>query len=307
YTTLEGDMENTADVLLMVRPDYTIYDEVRKSGDFEVFADMRLAGVGMVGVVHANRAIDSVQRLVGRVELGMIPQVVDTVVHIEDGAIERVYELESVVKVPEGLVEEDLARPVIKVSNFETDETEFEIYSFNRQVVVMPVGGERKREGSAWDLVRKEIQSEIGKVARGYVDVKLTGDDSATIYLDEDDIPFVIGKGGATINEIEDKLGISIDVKSHEESPGDVGGTAPATEPREDAGDSVDVEITSNHVVIELEDMSGETVEVKADGDYLFTATVGRQGDIKVSRGSEIAEKLEDAVDRGRRVTIEPV
>ncbi|MFB6136672.1 MAG: ATPase, T2SS/T4P/T4SS family, partial [Halobacteriaceae archaeon] len=54
YTALSGSMERTADALLMVRPDYTIYDEVRKTDDFEVFADMRLAGVGMVGVVHAT-------------------------------------------------------------------------------------------------------------------------------------------------------------------------------------------------------------------------------------------------------------
>ncbi|MGM0397501.1 MAG: ATPase, T2SS/T4P/T4SS family, partial [Halobacteriota archaeon] len=82
YTELAGTMEKTADSLLMVRPDYTIYDEVRKTDDFEVFADMRLAGVGMVGVVHATRPIDALQRLVGRVELGMIPQIVDTVVFI---------------------------------------------------------------------------------------------------------------------------------------------------------------------------------------------------------------------------------
>ncbi|MDY6779453.1 MAG: PINc/VapC family ATPase, partial [Halobacteria archaeon] len=226
YTHLEDSMENTADVLLMVRPDYTIYDEVRKTDDFEVFADMRLAGVGMVGVVHATRAIDSVQRLVGRVELGMIPQVVDTVVYISEGAIERVYDLQSRVKVPEGLVEEDLARPVIEVSNFETGDVEYEIYSYNRQVVVMPVGadegGGRKKQGGAWKLVRKEIQREIGEVARGYVDVEIKNDDEAVIYVDEDDIPFVIGKNGETISDIENRLGISIDVKSHEERPGEL-------------------------------------------------------------------------------------
>lgn len=31
YAPLEGSMENTADVLLLVRPDYTIYDELRKT------------------------------------------------------------------------------------------------------------------------------------------------------------------------------------------------------------------------------------------------------------------------------------
>ena len=53
------EMALTGDVLLLVRPDFVVYDEVRKTSDFEIFADMRLAGVGLVGVTHANRAIDA--------------------------------------------------------------------------------------------------------------------------------------------------------------------------------------------------------------------------------------------------------
>src|SRR6056297_1781545 len=140
YTELGGEMSKTADSLLMVRPDYTIYDEVRKTDDFEVFADMRLAGVGMIGVVHATRPIDALQRLVGRVELGMIPQIVDTVVYIEEGDVETVYDVTTEVKVPEGLMEEDLARPVIQVRDFATGQPEYEIYTFNRQVVSVPIG-----------------------------------------------------------------------------------------------------------------------------------------------------------------------
>ncbi|MDY6774692.1 MAG: PINc/VapC family ATPase [Halobacteria archaeon] len=305
YTHLEDSMEKTADALLMVRPDYTIYDEVRKSSDFEVFADMRLAGVGMVGVVHATRAIDSVQRLIGRVELGMIPQVVDTIVHISDGGIEKVYELQSGVKLPAGMTEEDLARPVIEVTDFETGDPEYEIYTYNRQVVVMPVGenADAEPEKGSWKLAEKEIQREVGEVARGYVDVEMKSDEEAVVYVDEDDIPFVIGKQGGTISEIEESLGIGIDVKSHDERPE----SETAKKPQKVEGNAAEAEMTSRHVILNLEGMEGETVEVSAGDEYLFTATVGRQGDIKVSRGSEIAERLEDAVDRGERIVVNPV
>jgi ATPase len=74
YTALNGRMELTGDILLLVRPDYTIFDEMRKTSDFKIYADLRLAGVGMVGVVHATKPIDAVQRFIGRVELGMIPR-----------------------------------------------------------------------------------------------------------------------------------------------------------------------------------------------------------------------------------------
>ncbi|PSQ57554.1 ATPase [Halobacteriales archaeon SW_8_68_21] len=318
YGALGGEMENTADSLLLVRPDYTIYDEVRKTNDFEVFSDMRMAGVGMVGVVHASRAIDALQRLVGRVELGMIPQIVDTVVYIEAGEVHTVYDVTTEVKVPAGLTAEDLARPVIQVTDFETGRPEYEIYTFNRQVVTVPLndeGDETERETGVGRIAKQEIEREIRSVAHGHVDVELSGDDEAVVYVTEGDIGTVIGKGGGRIADIENRLGIDIDVRTHDEKAGESGqspGGGAAENGRGDGqvgterGTVVAPEITSRHVVIDVDDGVGETVEVRADGEYLFTATVGRGGEVQVSRGSAIAEELEDAIDRNRTVTVVP-
>ncbi len=49
YTMLEGSMSNTADILLLVRPDFVIFDELRKNEDFNVFADMRLPALAWLG------------------------------------------------------------------------------------------------------------------------------------------------------------------------------------------------------------------------------------------------------------------
>jgi len=161
YSPLEGSMENTSDILVLVRPDYTVFDEVRKTKDFEVFADMRLAGVGMVGVTHANRAIDAIQRLIGRVELGVIPHIVDTVIFIEAGEIKEVYELKMVVKVPHGMREADLARPVIETRDFETGKPEYELYSYGEEVVVIPIREKLKKstepEELSFSLTKKQV------------------------------------------------------------------------------------------------------------------------------------------------------
>jgi len=314
YTALAGQMEKTADSLLLVRPDYTIYDEVRKTNDFEVFADMRLAGVGMVGVVHATRAIDALQRLVGRVELGMIPQVVDTVVFIEEGRVDTVYDVTTQVKVPEGLTAEDLARPVIQVADFETGRPEYEIYTFNRQVVTVPLGEGDERETGVDRLARQEIEREIRSIARGHVDVELQGANRAIVYVEDDDISYVIGKGGGRIQDVEDRLGIEIDVRTHDEKPsgggqsgaGGAGGGGGGGQPGSPEGQVVQPEVTSRHVVIRLDEHVGQTVEVRADDEYLFTATVGRGGDIQVSRGSAIADELEQAIDRKQTITVVP-
>ena len=67
----------------------------------------------MVGVVHANTPIDSVQRFVGKLELGIIPHVI-TVVFVKDGQMgQNVFSLLLTVKVPSGMTEQDLARPVV--------------------------------------------------------------------------------------------------------------------------------------------------------------------------------------------------
>lgn len=144
YAPIEGDMGKIADVLLLVRPDYTIYDELRRDDDFSAFADLRMGGVGMVGVVHATKAIDAIQRLINRLELFIIPSVVDTVIYIKDGKVDQIYEMEMSVKVPEGMKEADLARPVIQVKDFNNKDIVFEIYTYGEQTVVMPIDAKPK-------------------------------------------------------------------------------------------------------------------------------------------------------------------
>ena len=208
YAPLDGNMALTADILLLVRPDYTIYDEMRKTADFQVFADMRLAGVGMIGVVHATRPIDAIQRMIGRVELGIIPQVVDTVIFIDAGAVKKVLTLEFTVKVPHGMFEADLARPVIEVRDFERKSTEYEIYTYGEQVVVMPVTAPRSREKKNLDALKEHIREKLNVSA---CDIEIRGN-TAFIFVPEDEIPFVIGRKGRKIGKIERDVGLNIEI-----------------------------------------------------------------------------------------------
>jgi ATPase len=246
----------------------------------------------------------------------MIPQVVDTVVYIEDGRVDTVYDVTTEVKVPEGLTAEDLARPVIQVADFETGKPEYEIYTFNRQVVTVPIGdGDGDGETGVGRLARQEIEREIRSIARGHVDVELKGQNDAVVYVEEDDISYVIGKGGGRISDVEDRLGIDIDVRTHDEKPERAGGESAAGSGQSggsggsggaDDGIVVTPEVTSRHVVVRMDEHVGETVEIRADGEYLFTATVGRGGDIQVSRGSVIAAVLERAIEGKQRITVHP-
>lgn len=286
YAPLEGDMEKTADILLLVRPDYTIYDELRKTKDFRIFADMRLAGVGMVGVVHATKAIDAIQRLIGRVELGMIPQIVDTIIFIKDGEIAKVYKVTFTVKVPEGMTESDLARPVIEVKDFETDKVEYEIYTFGEETVVMPV---LKREVKPIErLARERIMQELRKLApkaKIEIDVK---DSKAIVWVDEKYIPQIIGKKGRRIDKLEEILDISIDVRELGEKKGKI---------------SISIKETENYLLLKVDKrLSGKMVKVFADDIYLFTATIGRKGEIKVGKKTNIGYWLKEYLSAGKEI-----
>jgi ATPase len=291
YTALGGEMKRTADVLLLVRPDYTIFDEMRVDEDFKVFADMRLAGVGMIGVVHATRGIDAVQRLIGRVDLGMIPQVVDTVVFIEAGDVKEIYEVEFTVKVPSGMGDTDLARPVIEIREFESKALVYEIYSFGEQVVVMPVK-EVIAEKPVWRLAAQALEYELRRVIRGPFTVEIRSDTQATIYVDEDQIPIILGRGGSRIRELEAELGIGLDVRSYDDME---------TTLHQD----VDIEVSDRHVILDLDpSLRGRNIEILVDGEPVFIGSVSRTGSIKLVRGSEPAERIYEAHRSGRTIRV---
>lgn len=138
YSKNYAEIGELHDILLLSRPDYTVYDEMRNDDDFRLYIDLRLAGIGMIGVVHATSPIDAIHRFLSRVDLGTVPNILDTVIFINEGKVKKVYSLEMTVKVPLGLKEADLARPVVEIKDFLTDSVEYEIYVFGEQTMIVP-------------------------------------------------------------------------------------------------------------------------------------------------------------------------
>ena len=211
YGQLEGDFEKTAEILLLVRPDYTVFDEVRKSRDFMIFADLRLSGVGMIGVVHASNPVNSIQRFVERIEMGMISNVVDTVIFLRDGKIEKTYQLELVMKVPTGMQEADLTRPVIEIRDFIDSTLEYEIYTYGEEKVIIPVIEVEKKERITKDKAIKKLQENYGKYI-DEIDIEIISSRRALYKTHKKNIPEIIWRNCQNIMNMEKKLGIKIDV-----------------------------------------------------------------------------------------------
>ena len=286
YSSLEGSMEKTGDILLLVRADYTVFDEMRVTSDFLVYADLRLAGVGMMGVVHATRAIDALQRFIGRVELGLIPQIIDTILYISAGRIDTVLTTEYVVKVPAGMNQEDLARPVIIVKDFYEQKARYEIYSFGEQVVVVPVDAEEDEEAAKFntDRIKEEISSFLGT---RNVDVSMLGRKRALVKVSEDNIPRLIGRKGSTISELEKKLNVRLEVEP----------SSATIQSRNRA----EIEI-KNRVIHIFVDSPNRNVKLYVDGILILQAKSSSKGVIRIKMISDTGQELYRAIKGGKVV-----
>lgn len=285
YGPLEGTFEKAVDILLMVRPDYTVFDEVRRKNDFLVFSDMRLAGVGMVGVVHASSPVDAVQRFIGKIELGMIPHILDTIVFVKDGSISKVYEISLTIRVPSGMTESDLARPVIEVRDFDMGQIEYEIYTYGEENIVVPTSSFADFNPSE-DAITTLAESKIRDTIRRFdpkAEIKLTSRDRVQIRVNKDIAPVIIGKGGSTVNELEKMLGIHIDVEVKTPTLGQE-----ISFQVSEGGSSINLLVDPAFV--------GKKVDVYVQDEFLLNSQVGKKARIKVDKHSENGRKLVNAV-----------
>ncbi len=219
YAPLEGDLEKTAEIIFLVRPDFVIFDEVRRARDFEIFADVRLAGVGLLGVTHANSALEAIQRLIGKVELGLVSQVLDTILHVESGRIQQVLELRMTVKPPTGM-QEELARPVIEVVEFPSGRLTHEMFAFGSEIAVVPVEGRTTDMSPVRAMAKNHIVSTVRQWVGVECQVRFTGDASAVIYAPSNMISTLVGRGGENVKQLQNELGgLRLSIESFDDMP----------------------------------------------------------------------------------------
>ena len=291
YGPLEGSFDNAVDILLLVRPDYTIFDEIRRYRDFQVFSDMKLAGVGMIGVIHASKPLDAVQRFIGRIELGMIPQILDTIIFMDAGMVKKVYEISLTVKVPYKMTEADLARPVVEVKDFSTGVLEYEIYTYGEENVIVPVDLD---SDTNQNNIYKLAESKIKDVIRRFdpnPEISILSGNKVRIKVQKDTIPRIIGKGGSTISELEDMLGVRIDVEMKTPT----------------LGKEVYFQIneSGNGVIIQLdEETIGNKVNLYIDDEFICANQVGKKSRIKIDKRSDSGRKILNAIIAGQKIKI---
>ena len=210
------------DILLLSRPDIAVYDEVRNQEDFVLFKDLRLTGIGLIGVIHATAPVDSVQRFIGTIEMGIIPQVIDTVIYIDKWGIQEILQLKQVVKMPSGMMSSDLARPVIEVTSFLENKLKYEIYTFGEQVVVMPLDQIQSADGTKkkniiFDAAGEHISQLMSEMFSFPVECEVVGPGTIKLRTHTSNKWRIIWSAWATVQELERKLGVKIDIETNDD------------------------------------------------------------------------------------------
>ena len=285
YSKNFASSEEIHDILFLSRPDYILFDEIRDTPDFELYTDLKLGAANVIGVLHAATPIDAIQRFVSRLEVGMIPSVVDTIILIESGNIKELYTLKMAVKTPSGMTEADLARPVIEVYDFLTNKLKYEIYSYGEETVVIPVEQNVKQTG-----MKKLAAREIERYFRQFVHnahVEVINENKAIVSVPEKDIARIIGSGGSTITEIEEELGVGIEVRE-------------LTKEKH----AIRFEVHEDKSYLTFYTKPGLNVEVVVDGTFLLSAISSKKGAIKVHKQSNVGRELLKAMSQRRNVEL---
>ncbi|MDT7890689.1 MAG: ATPase, T2SS/T4P/T4SS family [Candidatus Nanopusillus sp.] len=277
--------EEIHDILLLSRPDYVIFDEMRDTRDFKLYIDLRLAGIGMIGVAHAERPIDIVHRLLSRTELGLIPQIIDTIIYINKGQIEKVYYLNLTVKIPHGLKEEDLARPVVEVRDFITNDLEYEIYTFGEEIMVVPIKKYRLKSGIQRfleDLLNIEYKRKYNNV---YIEVL---DDRIIFYIPKDLKKRFIRNEKRYLMSIKDKYNLRIEIKNAEKLNEII---------------NFDYEISKDYLTIMFNNLfKKREVELYINGKLIGKFKINKKGKIVLDLNSEIGKEILEAINNKSKI-----
>ncbi|MBR5953863.1 MAG: ATPase, partial [Methanobrevibacter sp.] len=218
-----------------------------------------------------------------------------------------------------------------------------------------------KKEKTPVQLIaEREILRTMKKIVpKAAIEVDMESDRRVNIYITEKYIPKIIGKGGKRITELENDIGISMNVEPLEKAPDsfaerlskrskkskkkDKHKKSKKSQLKEynenlkdyaDNSDSKDYnednyidlsedeeyyddetsefyyelfelfpEIRKDHLVLPIgKQYVGSSFDILLEDKYLFTATVGKRGYVKLHKSLDLTDEILEGLDKGLRV-----
>ncbi|MEM4819675.1 MAG: ATPase, T2SS/T4P/T4SS family [Nanopusillaceae archaeon] len=273
------------DILLLSRPDYVIFDEMRNTDDFKLYIDLRFAGVGMIGIMHVERPIDAIHRLISRTELGVIPHIIDTIIFIDKGQIEKVYTLELKVRVPTGMIEEDLARPVIEVRDLLSGELEYELYTFGEEIVVVPV--KSKDRDKIIEFLKNIIKEKFSDKYEG-IDVDIIGN-TIRFYLPKNLKKKFVKREKSFLKSIVYYYKLKVEILSKDDSNIKI--------------NPKNIEIIGDYIIIDFgKEYKNKKISILFEDKVICKLNLDKKGKVSININTEIGKKLKEILNKNGEI-----
>lgn len=172
-----------------------------------------------------------------------------------------------------------------------------EIYTYGEQTIVIDVNNiqntETKTKTPIEEIAEKQIKRELKKFLPGVkIEVNVISDDRVKVSIPKEYRPKIIGRGGKRIDEIEKKIGIHITLDSKEETQPQIIEVKP--------------QVTRKGINLYFpKDTIGQSFDITTENEYLFTATVGKGGTIKLRADLDLTDELLRHINRNNTIYAE--
>ena len=191
------------------------------------------------------------------------------------------------------MVEQDLARPVIEISDFETNRLEYEIYTFGEENIIIPVTENGSQKSGIEHLAEEKILDRLYRFDP-HPKIEFLTPGRIKVFVSRDSIPSLIGKAGKTIQELEKSLGLHIDVEEHV-----------AQQELPSQALSYDFSESGTALVFEVDrQYTGNTASFVVNDEFLFSVRIGKRGKIKVLKRSSEGKRFSRFVNNDDNLEI---
>ena len=133
YGGLNGDLDKTVEFIALNKPDYVIFDELRKPRDFQLIRSLRASGINVVAFLSSRELKLALENALEKIPLPQIPHVIQKIIEVKCGQPIQVYRVSQSIRAPMGLT---TVFPGLVVYISKGEEPVLELYSMNGQIVI---------------------------------------------------------------------------------------------------------------------------------------------------------------------------
>ncbi|MEM1634392.1 MAG: hypothetical protein QW714_01575, partial [Nanopusillaceae archaeon] len=198
---------------------------------------------------------------------------------------EKVYTLELKVRVPTGMIEEDLARPVIEVRDLLSGELEYELYTFGEEIVVVPV--KSKDRDKIIEFLKNIIKEKFSDRYEG-IDVDIIGN-TIRFYLPKNLKKKFVKREKSFLKSIVYYYKLKVEILSKDDSNIKI--------------NPKNIEIIGDYIIIDFgKEYKNKKISILFEDKVICKLNLDKKGKVSININTEIGKKLKEILNKNGEI-----